>query len=293
MGFALLMPLVIIAGELNTTVHYTQCQTQADDRCMFGDRDGWLFYDNGSPHFASAWDSAGDGAGVRYVAPYPCRVETCKAYMGLPNWPSPGGNKANFALYSGTTQPTNRVWYARKVSITRGAWNSIRNDTIGGRLWNTGENIYPFYFQDTLNPYCPSFSADNYCNYAAYSWVYWNLGGGFLNENPGGDWMIRLFVTSSPGVGEWLSHTPIEPELKIKTISSGSAEVSFTLAEPGHIRLLIFDVIGRQCATVVSQYYAAGTHAVRCQFDLVTGAYLLNLKTDNGFNITKKFVIIK
>jgi hypothetical protein len=267
-------------------------QTQERVTSMFENRDGWLTYDDGVPYWSAAWDSGGDGAGVQYVAPYDCRVGTVKVYMGNPSWPSPGGNYGNFALYSGATQPTTSHWFYSHAYVTRGSWNSIWNDTLDNRVWPGGSNIYGFYFQDTLKPYCPSFSADNGCNYPQYSWTYWQLGGGFFNENPSGDWMLRLYVYSETGVGEWLSYTPIGPDLMVRTVTTGLEEATFTLHEPAHVELLVYDIIGKQRTTLVSQHYAAGTHVVVKKLDLPVGIYFCNLKTDTGFNIAEKFIIV-
>lgn len=258
------------------------------------ERQGWLTYDDGSPYWAVAWDSGGDGAGVEYVAPYDCVVGSISVFMGQIGWPDPGDNYITLRIYEeGSRGPGDVVWEHTGLWANRGVWNTYEVNVAAPPSFPFSHSMYVFYHQVGANPFCPSFSADNGCNYPDYSWTYWQLGGGFFNENPYGDWMIRTFVYHEPGVGEWLSHTPIEPEFIVNTIISGTAEVRFSLADPMYVELLVYDITGRERTTIVSQRYAAGTHVVTAQLDLPGGIYFVNLKTDTGFNIAKKFVVVQ
>jgi hypothetical protein len=293
------IPMLLIADNIVGESHngfrviVDPHQTQKNGGNLFGNRDEWLNYDDGSSYWAIAWDSAGDGAGVQYMAPYDCVVGSIKVYVGVDYWPDPGGNYITLRIYEEEDRgPGAVVWEESDLWANRAMWNTYEVNVSAPPHFPFSHNMYIFYHQQGAYPNCPSFSADNGCNYPNYSWTYWQLGGGFFNENPSGDWMIRTYVYNEPGVGEWLSHTPIEPELSVRTITTGIGEITFTLHEPAHVELYVYDIAGRQRTTLVSQHYAAGTHVITERLDLPAGIYFYNLKTDTGFNIAKKFVIV-
>ena len=78
---------------------------------------------------------------------------------------------------------------------------------------------------------------------------------------------------------------PFNPETTIK----------YQLPVSGHVTLKVFDMLGKEVATLVDEYKQAGTH--NSQFSilnsqLASGTYLYQLKA-GGFVLTKKFLLMK
>jgi hypothetical protein len=72
-----------------------------------------------------------------------------------------------------------------------------------------------------------------------------------------------------------------------------STVISYQLSAISHVRLSVYDVVGREVATLVNEYKPAGIYAVN--FDaskLSSGIYFYKLQTGN-FTSTKKMVLMK
>lgn len=75
---------------------------------------------------------------------------------------------------------------------------------------------------------------------------------------------------------------------------NASTRVQWTMDRPGQIHLRVYDLLGRQVASLVQGNFGAGDHAViwRPGGDLATGVYLLRLESDRGVE-TRKAVLMK
>jgi hypothetical protein len=72
-----------------------------------------------------------------------------------------------------------------------------------------------------------------------------------------------------------------------------TTNINFTLPKAGNVTLKVYDIMGREIATLVNGYQAAQTYHV--QFDgssLASGVYFYTLHTDN-FTQTKKMILMK
>ena len=75
--------------------------------------------------------------------------------------------------------------------------------------------------------------------------------------------------------------------------------IGFELAEPGHVRLEIFDVSGRRVRTLVNKAVGAGTRSVKWDGRDVTGlaarsgVYFYRLSVDGSVVATRKMVLLK
>jgi hypothetical protein len=68
---------------------------------------------------------------------------------------------------------------------------------------------------------------------------------------------------------------------------------SFALAATDHVSLKVFDLLGREVATVVNRTMDAGVHNVNWTAEgLATGVYIYTL-TSNGYSDTKKLLFLK
>ncbi len=122
-------------------------------------------------------------------------------------------------------------------------------------------------------------------------WYYVN--GIFAIGDWGGDWLMRIHITSPVGVSEWISLTPTTLVMKAPTISTGKVSLAFALHEATEVTLAVYDAIGRKCATLIHENVAAGKYERTFNLNLAAGVYFYNLKTTSGISITRKFLLIK
>ena len=72
-----------------------------------------------------------------------------------------------------------------------------------------------------------------------------------------------------------------------------STQISFGLPKSGNVKLVVFDILGREVKTLVNEFQTAGTHSIT--FDassLSSGIYFYSI-TANDFTATKKMLLIK
>lgn len=69
--------------------------------------------------------------------------------------------------------------------------------------------------------------------------------------------------------------------------------IEYTLAESGHVRLVVTDILGRAATTLVNEYQNAGTHSVACDGTrLLSGVYFYQLFTKHTVR-TKSFTVTR
>jgi hypothetical protein len=71
-----------------------------------------------------------------------------------------------------------------------------------------------------------------------------------------------------------------------------STMLEFTLPREGHIRLSVYDILGRKVVDIYDQVMAAGMHRHRLSMDVPSGIYLYRLETEKTV-ITRKMVLVK
>jgi len=72
-----------------------------------------------------------------------------------------------------------------------------------------------------------------------------------------------------------------------------SAKINFHITEPGFVSLKIFDVLGNEVKTLVSEHKSVGNYEVEFNATgLTSGIYLYKLETGN-FVATKKMIVLK
>ncbi|MEJ2195569.1 MAG: T9SS type A sorting domain-containing protein [Ignavibacteriaceae bacterium] len=72
-----------------------------------------------------------------------------------------------------------------------------------------------------------------------------------------------------------------------------TTKITFTIPEPGNVTLKVYDVTGKEIATLVNGFKTAQSYEV--QFDganISSGVYFYTLSTDN-FRLTKKMILMK
>ena len=70
--------------------------------------------------------------------------------------------------------------------------------------------------------------------------------------------------------------------------------INFQIPSASHVMLKVYDVLGREVASLVDEFKQAGTYVKTLHATpLPSGVYFYKLQTDNGFSETKKLMIIK
>lgn len=88
---------------------------------------------------------------------------------------------------------------------------------------------------------------------------------------------------------------PVSPHLaqNFPNPFNPTTTIAFDLPRADHVRLSIFNVLGRQVATLVDERLGAGSHeAVWDAADAATGIYFYRLST-GAFSTTRKMVLVK
>lgn len=86
-------------------------------------------------------------------------------------------------------------------------------------------------------------------------------------------------VSTSTAVDVKASETTLEQNYP--NPFAGETTLHFTSQKPAHVRLDVFDVLGRRVDTVVDQHYSRGTHQVRWNTEsLSRGLYFLRMEVD-------------
>ena len=76
--------------------------------------------------------------------------------------------------------------------------------------------------------------------------------------------------------------------------SSGRVTVPFGLAEAAHVRLAVYDALGREVAVLVDRQVEAGAHeAALASSSLPAGVYLVRLTTDGGQSQTQRLTVLR
>jgi len=72
-----------------------------------------------------------------------------------------------------------------------------------------------------------------------------------------------------------------------------STKIKFQITELSHVKLTVYDIMGRELSTIANEQLKPGTYEVEFDGDKYqTGVYFYRLTTDN-VNITKKMLLIK
>lgn len=72
-----------------------------------------------------------------------------------------------------------------------------------------------------------------------------------------------------------------------------STVISFALKKPGHVKLSIFDLAGKEVAVIQNNRFSAGNHSIHFNAEyLASGIYIYRLETRDKV-ISKKFTLIK
>jgi len=115
------------------------------------------------------------------------------------------------------------------------------------------------------------------------------------NTNPEISWSFSTGKVSSIGQGNGDESIPQQFLLQQNYPNPFNAEtiIRYALPKSTRVRLHVYDILGREVATLVDQHQEAGYHAVRWDADgMVSGIYFYQLQADR-FSQIRKLVILK
>jgi hypothetical protein len=73
-----------------------------------------------------------------------------------------------------------------------------------------------------------------------------------------------------------------------------TTKINFSLKTAGDISLKVFDVLGKEVATLATGHYAAGSYSVEfTAHNVSSGMYFYTLTAANGFHQTQKMILMK
>ena len=76
--------------------------------------------------------------------------------------------------------------------------------------------------------------------------------------------------------------------------NDSSTAIQFSLPIPGYVTLNIYDMLGREIQTLVSDFKKSGTYFINIDADeLSSGIYFYKLHVENSFSETKKMLLIR
>jgi len=106
--------------------------------------------------------------------------------------------------------------------------------------------------------------------------------------------LLAGFQSFPAGVGEPVVHAGANALFDAQpTPFHGSTTIRFRLAQPGRVRLEVFDLLGRKVATLVDEPRAAGEHSATLDgTPLAAGIYHVRLDV-NGERLMKKAVLLQ
>jgi hypothetical protein len=105
------------------------------------------------------------------------------------------------------------------------------------------------------------------------------------------DTMVALIATYDPGIAEEGS-LPEVFSSSVSSISKGLVTIQFALPTATRVELTVYDVLGRERETLVSDTYSAGFHRVDAQLDVPSGVYFYRMETGLSIDTNGKIILV-
>lgn len=204
------------------------------------------------------------------------------------------------------------VWSATAVRIFEDQFNemdfTVAGNTYGNNSFNAGKRSVM---------HSGDVNQDGFIDLEDYSLIendVWNFTNGYVASDLNGDEFVDIEDLSiiESNIDKFLSvKSPLNPE-GIRKISdvpvsenrivlnqnypnpfNPSTTISFSLAAESPVKLAVYDITGREVATLVNQNLQAGVHSVNWNAaNFTSGVYFLRINS-NGFSETKQMNLIK
>ena len=107
---------------------------------------------------------------------------------------------------------------------------------------------------------------------------------------------LEMFVRTATAVNEPPNNVPSSYSLSQNYPNpfNPSTKIDYALKVNGKVTLMVYDVLGREVATLVNGVQSAGVHSVTFNADnLPSGVYIYSLQTPDGNRFTKKMILMK
>lgn len=122
----------------------------------------------------------------------------------------------------------------------------------------------------------------------------------FINNYTGyivGDLVTILYTTKGGSTFVTNSSNNVPEKYSLHQNSpnpfNNSTVISFDVKKNANVKIVIYDITGKEMETLINDYYQAGTYKITSWFgDYTSGVYFYKLVTD-GYSETKKMVLVK
>jgi subtilisin-like proprotein convertase family protein len=179
--------------------------------------------------------------------------------------------------------------------------HSLNTNRTGDIITIFDSNADSLIQNGVFNAYAPAIKPDANINNAFFnesSQGYWRLK---INDDANGDtgrvyaWGIQFNNTTLVGAEQVSSIVPAKYELSQNYPNPFNpvTNIKFSIPQSGVVKLKVFDILGKEVATLVNEFKQAGTY--NANFDgakLSSGAYFYRLETES-FTDTKKMLLVK
>ncbi|KAB3530008.1 S8 family serine peptidase [Alkaliphilus serpentinus] len=191
-----------------------------------------IVYDDGTGENALVLNASGNGLAVRFTPNQFGKVKGANVYIWDTSWPTPGGNRIGFAIYSTDENGTpSQVGDPIFVNVERGAFNYIDLSSHG---FSTDRDFYISTIQDAAGTSCPGTGIDESSPHADRSYL--NIAGDFIpmsDEDVVGALMIRAIMEYSVSV-------PVITNLEALTYTNqDSITVEGTVTADGQVNVYV------------------------------------------------------
>lgn len=232
----------------------------------------------------------------------------------LPNLGNYNGDYSGIAVRTGMGYP---VWHSQVPSVNAQAWTSVMFP-VNLSIQNTTVSEAALYEASNSITAGPAFTATNSANVTFHVTITGTPGislePGFSASAVGGSGTVfRAYIgIGSPESPLFLSNIPTTTERGQENKQGGemsskeirllanypnpfnpATRITFRLAQPSNVTLKVFDIVGKEVATLVNDFEEAGDHSVT--FDasqLASGVYFYKMVAGN-YVAVKKLVVMK
>ena len=247
----------------------------------------------------------------------------CWLYLpGAFNQPSPcpsGQQITRISLYytgGGRTYSNFRILMAQDTitNLTQGQFPSEQWDTVyfrasvayfGGTYWGGANLDHPFPYDPTKSfllivEHCAAPGSGMNIRQSNLGGVkrVWSVGGCPFTPNPtSDDYTPSTGINVEPALGTNTQHNNVPVDYYLSqnypNPFNPTTQISYAIPSAGNVKLVVFDILGREIATLVNEFKTAGYYGVN--FDasnLASGIYVYRIEAGD-FRDTKKMLLIK
>ena len=200
------------------------------------------------------------------------------------------------------------------TNLTQGQFPSELWDTVyfrtsvayfGGTYWGGANLDHPFSYDPTKSfllivEHCAAPGSGMNIRQSNLGGVkrVWSVGGCPFTPNPtSDDYTPSTGINVEPALGTNTQHNNVPVDYYLSqnypNPFNPTTQISYAIPSAGNVRLVVYDILGREIATLVNEFKTAGYYGVN--FDasnLASGIYVYRIEAGD-FRDTKKMLLIK